>query len=165
MYNHYKCKEDKWIVIAHLQPDRYWPNVCRALGIEELEHDPRFNSIEARKSNAEQLVAIFDETFITKTRDEWMEIFEKEKVICAPVQTPIEVVNDPQTLANEYIIEVDDPVLGKTKQVGFPWVFSETPASVRRLAPELGEHNEEILLDLGYNRDDIPGLRRDGIII
>jgi crotonobetainyl-CoA:carnitine CoA-transferase CaiB-like acyl-CoA transferase len=164
LYNHYKCADDKWIVIAHLQPDRYWPNVCRALSLEELEHDPRFNSIEARKANAEQLVSIFDETFVTRTRDEWMEIFKRENVICAPIQTPIEVVNDPQSLANEYIIWVDDPVWGKTKQVGFPWMFSETPASVRRLAPELGEHTEEILLELGYNRDDIFELRQDGVI-
>ena len=164
MYNHYQCKDGKWIVIAHLQPDRYWPNVCKALGIEKLEHDPRFNSIDARKANAEKLVSIFDERFATKTRDEWMEIFKKENVICAPIQTPLEVVNDPQAQANEYVIEVDDPVRGKTKQIGFPWVFSETPASVRRAAPELGEHTEEILLDVGYSRDDISKLRQDGII-
>jgi len=164
MYNHYQCKDDKWIVVAHLQPDRYWPNVCKALGLEELEHDPRFNSIEARKANAEELVSIFDKTFITRTRDEWMEIFEREKVICAPIQTPLEVVNDPQTLANEYVIEVDHPVWGKTRQVGFPWVFSETKASVRRLAPELGEHTEEILLEMGYSRDDIIELKQDCVI-
>jgi crotonobetainyl-CoA:carnitine CoA-transferase CaiB-like acyl-CoA transferase len=163
-YNHYKCKDDKWIVIAHLQPDRYWPNVCKALGIEELEHDPRFNSIEARKANAEELVSIFDKKFAAKTRAQWLEIFKKENVICAPIQTTLEVVNDPQALANEYIIEVDDPVRGKTKQVGFPWMFSQTPASVRRVAPGLGEHTDEILLDLGYGQDDIAKLRQDSVI-
>jgi len=163
-YNHYKCKDDRWIVIAHLQPDRYWPNVCKAMGLEELEHDPRFSTIEVRHDNAKELVSILDEKFATKTRAEWMEIFKKENVICAPIQTPIEVVNDPQALANEYVIWVDDPVRGKTKQVGFSWMFSETPASVRRVAPELGEHTEEILLDLGYNRDGISELRQDGII-
>ena len=164
IYNHYKCKDDKWLVLAHLQPDRYWPNVCKALGIAELEHDPKFSTIEARHKNAEELVSIFDKKFATKTRDEWMEIFKKENVICAPIQTTIEVVNDPQALANEYIISVDDPGRGKTKMVGFPWMFSETPASVRRVAPELGEHSEEILLNLGYSRDDIAGLRKDGVI-
>jgi len=134
------------------------------MGLEELEHDPRFNSIEARKANAKQLVSILDGTFITKTRDEWAEIFKKENIIYALIQTPVEVVNDLQALANEYVIWVDDPVWSKTKQVGFPWMFSETPASVRRVAPELGEHTEEILLDLGYNWDDISELRQDGII-
>ncbi len=164
IYNHYKCKGDKWIVIAHLQPDRYWPNVCRALGHEELEHDSRFSSVEARRTNAKQLVSILDERILSKTRDEWAEIFNECNVIWAPIQTPTEVVNDPQALANEYIVWVDDPVWGRTKQVGFPWMFSETPASVRRVAPELGEHTEEILLDLGYNWDDIIELRQNGII-
>jgi crotonobetainyl-CoA:carnitine CoA-transferase CaiB-like acyl-CoA transferase len=163
-YNHYRCKDDKWLVLAHLQPDRYWPNVCQALGIAELEQDPKFNSIEARHKNAEELVSIFDERLATKTRDEWMEIFKKGNVICAPIQTTMEVVNDPQAIANEYIITVDEPKQGKTKQVGFPWMFSQTPASVRRVAPELGEHTEEILLDLGYSRDDIAGLKKDGVI-
>jgi len=164
IYNHYKCKDDTWIVLAHLQPDRYWPNVCKAMEIEELEHDPRFNTIEARHNNAEELVSILDKKFAGKTRAQWLEIFKKENVICAPIQTTTEVVNDPQALANEYIIMVDDPVHGKTKQVGFPWMFSQTPASVRRVAPDLGEHTEEILLNLGYNQDDIAKLRQDSVI-
>jgi crotonobetainyl-CoA:carnitine CoA-transferase CaiB-like acyl-CoA transferase len=164
IYNHYKCKDDKWIVIAHLQPDRYWPNVCKAMGLEKLEHDPKFSTVEARHSNAKELVSILDKRFAEKTREEWLEIFKKESVICAPIQTTLEVVNDPQALANEYVIEVDDPARGKTKMVGFPWMFSQTPASVRRVAPELGEHSEEILLDLGYNRDDVAKFRQDGII-
>jgi crotonobetainyl-CoA:carnitine CoA-transferase CaiB-like acyl-CoA transferase len=164
IYNHYKCKDGRWLALAHLQPDRYWPNVCRAMGIAELEHDPRFNTVEARHNNAKELVSILDKRFATKTAAEWIEIFKKENVICALIQTTSEVVNDPQALANEYIIWVDDPVRGKTKQVGFPWVFSQTPVSVRRVAPELGEHTGEILLDLGYNQDDIARLRQDGVI-
>jgi crotonobetainyl-CoA:carnitine CoA-transferase CaiB-like acyl-CoA transferase len=57
-----------------------------------------------------------------------------------------------------------DPGRGKTKQVGFPWMFSQTPASVRRVAPELEEHTDELLLDLGYNQDDIAKLRQDSVI-
>ncbi len=164
LYNHYRCKDDKWIVIAHLQPDRYWPNVCKALGIDELEHDPRFNSVEARSQNAKELVAIFDEKFATKTRDEWMDIFSRENVIYTPMQSASDVVNDPQAIANEYIITYDHPVAGKTKSVGFPWIFSETPASVRREAPEFGQHTEEILLELGYTWDDIAKLKDEEVI-
>ncbi|MBW1998321.1 MAG: CoA transferase [Deltaproteobacteria bacterium] len=70
LYNHYRCKDDKWIAIAHLDPDRYWPRLCKALGIQDLEQDPRFNSIEARGKNAKQLVAILDQRFATRTRHE-----------------------------------------------------------------------------------------------
>lgn len=164
LYNHYKCGDDKWMVIAHLQPDRYWPNVCKALGLAELEHDPRFNSIEARGKNARELIAIFDEKFATKTRDEWMGILKKEVLIYTPIQTPTEVVNDPQALDNDYIIWVDHPVWGRVKVIGFPWMFSETPASWRREAPEFGQHTEEILLELDYTWDDIVKLK-DGEVI
>jgi len=68
--NHYKCKDDKWIVLAHLQPDRYWPTVCKALGLEELIDDSRFNNLDSRRDNAAEAVSIMDRKFATKTRNE-----------------------------------------------------------------------------------------------
>jgi crotonobetainyl-CoA:carnitine CoA-transferase CaiB-like acyl-CoA transferase len=164
IYNHYRAKDDKWFILAHLQPDRYWPSACRALGMPELENDPRFNSIEARGDNAKELIAIMDAKFATKTRDEWFEIFKQEDLIFSPIQTPAEVINDPQAVANNYVVWFDHPVLGKTKMIGFPWDFSETPASVRREAPEFGQHTEEILLELGYTWDDIAKLKAKKLI-
>jgi len=165
IYNHYKAKDDKWFILAHLQPDRYWPNVCRALGMPELENDPRFNSIEARGANARELIAIMDKQFLARTREEWFEIFKKEGIIYTPIQSTGEVVNDPQALANDYVTWFDHPVLGRTKVVGFPWDFSKTPASVRREAPEFGQHTEEILLELSYTWDDITKLRDEKAIL
>jgi crotonobetainyl-CoA:carnitine CoA-transferase CaiB-like acyl-CoA transferase len=164
IYNHYRAKDDKWFILAHLQPDRYWPNVCRVLGIPELENDSRFNGIEARGKNAKELIAIMDKKFATKTREEWFEIFKKEGIIHTPIQSPSEVVNDPQALANNYVVWFDHPVLGKTKMIGFPWDFSETPASIRREPPEFGQHTEEILLELGYTWDDITKLKDEKVI-
>ena len=164
IYNHYQAKDGKWFILAHLQPDRYWPNACRALGMPELENDPRFNSIEARGQNAKELIAIMDKQFAAKARDEWFQIFEREGLIHSPVQTLTEVIDDPQAMANNYVTSFEHPVLGKTKMVGFPWDFSQTPASIRREAPELGQHTEEILLEMGYNWDDITQLKTDGVI-
>ena len=165
IYNHYRAKDDKWFILAHLQPDRYWPNVCRALDMPELENDPRFNSVEARGEHARELIAIMDKKFATGTREEWFEIFKKEGIIYAPIQSPGEVVNDPQALANDYVTWFDHPVLGRTKMVGFPWYFSQTPASVRREAPEFGQHTEEILLELGYTWDDTTELKDEKVIL
>lgn len=164
VYNHYRCKDDKWIVIAHLAPDQYWPKICKALGIEELQDDPRFNSIEARGHHAKELVAILDGRFATKTRDEWMRILKEEGCIYTPIQTPSEVSNDPQAFANNYFIDVQHPHWGKIKMTGFPWDFSDTPALWRREAPAFGQHTEEILLALGYSQDDIARLKTEGVV-
>ena len=76
----------------------------------------------------------------------------------------MEVSRDPQAFANNYFIEVDHPTMGRTRMVGFPWDFSETPASWRREAPKLGQHNEEILLDLGYTKEEIEQLKQAGVM-
>ena len=164
LYNHYRCKDDKWIAIAHLDPDRYWPKICKAVGIEELQNDPGFNSIEARGKNAKELVAILDQRFVTKTREEWTKILKEEGCIFTPVQTPLDLTNDPQAFANNYFIDVQHPAWGKIKMTGFPWDFSDTPASWRREAPAFGQHTEEILSELGYSGNDIAKLREKGAI-
>jgi len=165
LYNHYRCRDGKWIAIAHLDPDRYWPALCEALGLIELREDRRFNSIEARGANAPELVAILDKKFSFKTRDEWMEILRQAGCIFTPVQSLMEVTRDPQAAANEYFMEVDHPEWGRLKVAGFPWSFSQTPASWRRRAPRFGEHTNEILSGLGYGADEIRELREESIIM
>jgi crotonobetainyl-CoA:carnitine CoA-transferase CaiB-like acyl-CoA transferase len=164
IYNHYRCQDDKWIALAHLQPDRYWPKVCKALALVHIQQDPRFATIEARGKNAKDLVAIFDVAFLTRPRDEWLTILRREGCICTPIQTPMEVSNDPQAIANNYFVQVNHPRHGDTRMVGFPWDFSATPATCRREAPELGQHTEEVLAELGYNADDIELMREEGTI-
>ena len=165
LYNHYRCRDDKWIAIAHLQPERYWPILCRAIDASELEHDPRFKGIEERGKNSKELVRVLDDKFAGKTRDEWLNQLRKEGCICTPIQSHTEVCNDPQALANNYFIEVDHPVWGRIKEVGFPWDFSETPATWQREAPELGQHTEEILLELGYTPEDVLQLKNERVTV
>jgi CoA:oxalate CoA-transferase len=164
LYNHYRCKDDSWLAIAHLDPDRWWPKVCGALGLENLVNDPRFNSLAARAANGKELVAIFDEVFAGKTRDEWMQILGEHGCIFTPVQDIKDVVEDPQVMANRYMIEIEHPAYGPTKTMGFPWDLSETPASWRRGAPKLGEHTEEVLLAIGYGKEELDKFREDGVI-
>ncbi len=164
LYNHYRCRDDKWLAIAHLDPDRYWPKICKALDLEALQEDPRFKGIEARGRNAKELVALLDQRFETRTREEWMQRLKEEGCIFTPVQTPQEVTQDLQAWANNYFIEVEHPEWGPLKMPGFPWDFSETPASWRRPAPRFGEHTDEILSSLGFSSDAIAGLRKEKIV-
>jgi crotonobetainyl-CoA:carnitine CoA-transferase CaiB-like acyl-CoA transferase len=164
LYNHYRCKDGKWLVIAHLDPDRWWAKVCGALGIESLINDPRFSSFQARAANRKELVAIFDEIFARKTRQEWMIILDEHGCIFTPIQSIQEVVDDPQAIANNYLIDIEHPSYGPLKTMGFPWDFSETPAAWRRKAPALGEHSEEVLLEIGYSQEEIAKLREEGAI-
>ncbi|MBI5607210.1 MAG: CoA transferase [Deltaproteobacteria bacterium] len=164
LYNHYRCRDDKWLAIAHLDPDRYWPKICKALDLEALQEDLRFKGIEARGRHAKELVALLDQRFETRTREEWMQRLKEEGCIFTPVQTPLEVTQDLQARANNYFIEVEHPEWGPLKMPGFPWDFSETPASWRRPAPRFGEHTDEILSSLGFSSDAIAGLRKEKIV-
>jgi crotonobetainyl-CoA:carnitine CoA-transferase CaiB-like acyl-CoA transferase len=164
MYNHYCCKDGKWLAIAHLDPDRWWGKVCGALGLEKLINDPKYSTFAARSDNRKELVALFDEAFAGKTRDEWMKILDEQGCIATPIQSIPEVVEDPQLLANNYVIDINHPTYGQTKTMGFPWDFSETPASWRRRAPKLGEHTDEVLLEIGYSQEELAKLREEGAI-
>lgn len=162
--NTYKCQDDKWIYLAMMQSDRYWCDFCKVVGIDE--HDPRFVDYEARRRNQKALINILDKTFRTKPRDMWIKILEEGgDFVFGPVQTFSEMVNDPQVLENEYVMDLDHPVFGRIKTVGFPSKFSRTPASIRRPSPEHGQHTEEVLLEIGYTWDEIGKLKDLEVII
>lgn len=165
MSNSYQCKDGRWLQFTFTQPDRYWPGFCRALGLEPLIEDPRFATVAARTENAQVLVAIFDKAFATKTADEWAPLLRKEDLIYGPIMHLNELDKVPQILANQYIVEVDHPTLGRVKETGHPIQYSETPADIgARPAPRLGEHTEEVLLQLGYGPDQIDKLRKDRVV-
>ena len=165
LWNHYKCRDGRWIALALLQSDRYWHDFCRALHIEHLETDPRFETMDKRADHCAELISILDQVFATKTYEQWADILRENKdFIFTVVQDRSELATDPQVIANEYITEYDHPVLGKVKMVGCPVKFSKTPPAIRLPAPEFGEHTEEILLEMGYTWDDIARLKEEEVL-
>ncbi|MDP6100292.1 MAG: CoA transferase [Dehalococcoidia bacterium] len=166
LYNHYRCKDDKWVALAVLASDRVWPVLCECLGMTELIDDPRFNSTEKRADNCRELIGIMDRIFDTKTRDEWMQILrQRKRIICSPVMDILELPNDPQVTENNYIVDYDHPSLENAKVVGFPVTFTETPCAIQAPAPQFGQHTEEVLIELGdYTWDDIAKLREEEAI-
>jgi crotonobetainyl-CoA:carnitine CoA-transferase CaiB-like acyl-CoA transferase len=163
--NYYKCKDGRWLMLANLEADRYWPSFAEAIGLGHLVSDPKFVNTGARATNNEELIRILDETFATRTYAEWDKVMAPNRdQIYAPVQRLMELWDDPQVQANEYIVEVDHPALGRVKLANHPIRYGETPASIRTLAPEIGQHTEELLLEHGYDWDDIAGLQDLGVI-
>jgi len=164
LWNSYRTRDDRWFWLAMLQPDPSWPDFCRAIGIEDLEDDARFNSMEARAEHCEELIGIIDEILITKTMKQWEKIFRKHNCIYGRVASPTEVTTDPQAIANDFFPNLCLPAI-EAKTIATPVRFCQNPASVRAPAPEIGQHTEEVLLELGYSWEDISGLKEQGIIL
>ncbi len=165
IWNPYQASDEKWIQLVCMPSDTYWPGFCKAIDREDLKDDPRFHSRDNRTKNNTALITLLDEVFKTKTAKEWGKLLDENGVLWAPVQTYQDVVTDPQVLANGYIVEVDDPQRGKVQLVNSPVEFSETPATVERPGPEVGQHNEDILGELGYSRGQIQKLREKRVIL
>jgi alpha-methylacyl-CoA racemase len=165
-YGVYETKDAKYITIGCLEP-HFWENLCRFLGKEEyiryhfaLEHT--FHKPENEKWD--EIHSFLKQIFLTKTRDEWFELLIREDIPAGKVYTPDEVFSDPQVLHRQMVIEVEHPTLGKIKQVGVAPKLSSTPGKVRSLPPLPGEHTDEILQGLGYEREEIENLRHEGVV-
>ncbi len=156
-YNVYETKDGKIITIGAIEP-WFFANLCRALGCEDfIEHE--YNS--AKRAEIHEF---FTRTFRTRTRDEWFEILSKTDICVGKMNTLDEVESDPQVRARKMIVELDGPDGLKVKQVGISVKLSETPGSIRSLAPKLGQHTNEIMRDLGYSDAQIEKWRQEGAI-
>lgn len=165
LVNPYQTKDRRWLFLGISQPDLYWSRFCQAIEQESLEYDPRFASFEPRIENHAALFHILEEVFLSKTLKEWKARLNKAGVPWSPVQNLPEVTADPQARANDFFVSYDHPTYGQIEGVTNPVQLSKSPATVRMPAPELGQHTEEILLDLGYNWDDIIRLKEQGVIL
>ena len=157
-YNIYKTKDGKYLTLGCSEP-HLWANLCKALEREDLI-EYQFDEGEKR----EEAFQFLRKTFRTRPRDEWIEILRKADVCVAPVNDLSEVFADPHVLYRNMLKEVEHPIEGRIKQLGFPWKFSDTPCQIKTPPPALGEQTEEVLRNLGYSKDDINSFRKDGIL-
>ena len=163
LVNCYRAADDKWFWLLGLQADRHWPDLVRALGDEALRDDPRFADIRVRREHATACVAALDAIFATRPLAHWTAAFDAAGMWWAPVQTIGEMLDDPQARAGGVITEaaVAD---GTAEMVAGPAEFAGTPLAMPAMAPELGQHTEEVLLELGYDWEQIAALRDGGAL-
>ena len=162
--NCYQASDGAWLSMAGVQSDRYWPDLAKLTGTEGLVNDPRFNTLEARAANSEELVRLMDAAFLQKPRDEWVRLLRQVGIVVGPVQTFADLWTDPQCVANGYLAELEHPTRGTLREVGVPVSLSATPGKPRHVAPEFGQHTEEVLLEYGYTWEQIEALREAGAI-
>ncbi len=142
----------------------FFGRLADVLGESGLKTDPLYATQSARVTNRARINAIVGGKLAADTTAHWVEVLNAAGVPCGPVNSIAGVFEDPQILAQEMVMDVDHPGQGIVRMLGFPMKFSGTPCLVRRSAPGLGEHSDEVLAEMGYGETERAAWRRDGVI-
>jgi crotonobetainyl-CoA:carnitine CoA-transferase CaiB-like acyl-CoA transferase len=161
--NSYRTQDGRWLLLMMLQPDRYWAGFCAAIERPDLAADPRYASGAQRFHHREALVAALDAHFASQPLAHWRARLDRQEGPWAPMQTALELHDDPQAIANHYTASVDGGEKGKFALVASPVQFDESPVRLGP-SPEMGQHTEEVLLEMGLSWDDLAALKRSGAI-
>ena len=160
--NVYRASDGTWFVLIVL-PDKL-AAVAKAIGRTDLLTDPRFSDPAKLMANMPQLTAILDQIFSSQPMSHWYEVFNGVHVTFGAVREPKEVVNDPQLRANDIVVPLEGAGGKLTSTISSPiQVHGVTKVPAKR-APQIGEHNEEVLNELGFDAKAIDGLRASGVI-
>jgi formyl-CoA transferase len=138
--------------------------LCEALDVKHLIDDPRFTTPQDRSKNRVACNEELEKATATKTSAEWVEILNKAGVPCGPILNVKEVFEDEQVRALGLSVKIRHPRLGEQEVQNLPVTLSRTPGAVRTASPDLGEHTDQVLAELGYSREEIVALHRDGAV-
>lgn len=161
-YQVFRAK-DKYIILT-VGTEKLWQAFCGVLGLEYLKADPRFATNRDRAKNRAELVPILDELFSAQTADYWLEKLKDTGIPNGPINTIADTLAHPQHRARHFIVELEHPLVGLVKSMGNPVNLSATPVSYRLAPPTLGQHTNEVLVELGYNEATIAQFREQGIV-
>ncbi|ULN30011.1 CoA transferase [Mycolicibacterium smegmatis] len=140
-------------------------DISKALGFDEdLSTRPGFDTLEGQIEHRSELQEIFRRRFAQDTTEHFVSRLEEQDILCAPVRTLKEALDDQQTVCNGMVVEMHHPHAGTVKVLNAPIRLSGTPNTTRRPAPMLGEHNEEILRELGYSDEQVAALLDEGTV-
>jgi len=164
LVNSYPTSDDRWLYLVCLQADRFWGELCQRLERPDLASDPRFVDLPTRAANAPACIQELEATFRSKPLAEWRRILDGFSGVWAPVLQPAELHDHPQVEANGYLPHNAAVDGSEYRLPAPPAQFGGSPSSPAGPAPELGQHTEELLLELGRSWDDIAALRASGAL-
>jgi formyl-CoA transferase len=159
--NHYRCRDGRWFIMALFNEERQLKPLLKAIGLEDLTHDRRFATKEARQQNAQALVAELDVVFATRDMAEWRRILDGVGVTFGVVAKTDDVSDDAQMQAIGALVPFAD---GGTLTVSSPFQLEGETKVAPRYAPAVGQHSEEVLREAGYSADEIGRLRKLGVL-
>ena len=162
IFNVYRASGDNWFLIA-LTPDK-WPALATGIGRPELLSDPRFASAANQAANSAQLTAILDEVFGSQPMAHWREVFDAAHITYGVVRAPSQVIKDPQLQANDIVIPLEGAGGKLTSTISSPIQVHDVEKVPAKRAPEIGEHNEEVLTELGFDAKQIDSFLASGAV-
>ena len=157
LVNYFPTKDGRWVCLVFLQADRWWPDLCRHLDRPDLVDDPRFSTAACRNENVEECTRLLDQIFADRTLAEWRQVLGNLEGVWAPVLSPAEVGEDPQAIDNGYLPGVDKGDGRVYRGVASPARFDQESVGTLHGAPEHGENTDAILLELGFDWNEIIG--------
>lgn len=154
---------DGYVSVAVMQ-DKHWHDFAGAVDRPDLLDDPRFLTAELREVNRDARLQATQDALSRFTVAQVVQRMEQADVPCAPVLTRTEMRQHPQVVANGTVVETEHPTAGRLRQARHAAVFSKTPTSIRRGAPELGEHTSDVLREVGMDAETIESLSPSGLL-
>ncbi len=164
LINCYRCSDDKWLWMLGLEGDRHWPAVVACLERPDWLENPKYESLETRVEHCEELIVEMDDVMATRTRAKWGEIFDAGDVWWAPVQSTLDMRSDPQAQAAGCWVSVPTQDGETVEMVATPVDFSTSSWQVTQAPPEIGQHTELVLNEVGLDWDRIEALKQAGVI-
>ncbi|MBT6733110.1 MAG: CoA transferase [Acidiferrobacteraceae bacterium] len=155
--------QDGYMTVSTMT-NKEWEALSRAFERPDLLEDARFKTPQLRGHNVNDRLGVVQEVLLSKTTREWLDIFDQEDVPSAPALTRDEVIKHPQVIASDILREHDHPIAGRLRQARVAARFEGTPPSEPRGAPQLGEHSDEVLIELGFSDEEISALKASGAV-
>ena len=158
----YRTADERWLSLNMLDPERHWEPTCRALGLDDLIRRPEYATAAQRAERAPELHPIFVERVGSLTLATLKERLAAHDTIYSPIASPVEVIEDPQVIANGYL--APHPTHDKARLASSPMQFDGEGLTVRRAAPAVGEHTDEVFRELGLSDQELERMRQVGAL-